>query len=43
MAKGKSRRGREDRKPKRKKTTPVPPTSFNKELTFETKPKAKIA
>ncbi|SHN16728.1 hypothetical protein [Roseibium suaedae] len=41
MAKGKNRRDREDREPKQKKTTPIPPASFNKELTFETKPKAK--
>ena len=43
MAKGKSRRGREDRKPKQKKTKPVPLPSFSKGLSIETSPKAKKA
>ncbi|EAV41261.1 hypothetical protein [Roseibium aggregatum] len=43
MAKGKSRRGKEDRKPKQKKTKPVPAPSFSKGLTIETVPKAKKA
>lgn len=41
MAKGRSRRGKEDRKPKQKKTKPAPSPSFGKVLSIETSPKAK--
>lgn len=41
MAKGKDRRGREEKKPKQKKSEPSPPPSFDKGLTIVTKPKAK--
>lgn len=41
MAKGKSRRGREDKKPKQKKADPAPAPSFSKGLTIDTKPKGK--
>ncbi|SET98078.1 hypothetical protein [Paracoccus homiensis] len=47
MAKGKSRRGREDKKPKQKqkqkKAEPVLAPSFSRGLTVDTKPKGKKA
>ncbi|WP_268892968.1 hypothetical protein [Pseudooceanicola pacificus] len=43
MAKGKNRRGREEKKPKQKKAEPIPAPSFSKGLTIETKPKGKKA
>tara|TARA_R110001583_G_scaffold193670_2_gene362653 strand:- start:8958 stop:9131 length:174 start_codon:yes stop_codon:yes gene_type:complete len=41
MAKGNNRRGREEKKPKQKKTAPAPILSLNKGLTIAKKPKAK--
>lgn len=41
MAKGKSRRGRENKKPKQKKAETVPAASFSTGLSIGTKPKAK--
>lgn len=43
MAKGKSRRGREDKKPKQKKIEPAPTPSFSKGLTIDSKPPGKKA
>ncbi|WP_417627165.1 hypothetical protein [Pararhodobacter aggregans] len=43
MAKGKSRRGREDKKPKQTKAAPAPVMSFSKGLTPDTATKLKKA
>ena len=41
MAKGKDRRGREEKKPKQKKTELAPAPSFSKGLTVDSKPPGK--